>query len=71
MEVVEGRETDTRGVFPHALGITDELVRGCSELCVQAALDVMQGNCPESVINRDVLDHLGLREKLERYRNRY
>ncbi len=56
---------------PHALGITDELVWGCSELCVQAALDVMQGNRPESVINRDVLDHLGLRGKLDRYRNRY
>lgn len=56
---------------PHALGITDEMIRLCSEMCVDAALGVMRGKVPESVINRAVLDKPQLTAKLEAYRQRY
>ena len=62
---------DNVNITPHALGVTDEMIRLCSELCFQAAMDVMEGNPPESVINRDVLDRPGLKEKLNRYQQRF
>jgi phosphoglycerate dehydrogenase-like enzyme len=62
---------DNVNLTPHALGITDEMVRRCSELCVQGTLDVMRGEAPASVINRAVLDEDKLRHKLVAYRQRF
>ncbi len=62
---------DNVHITPHAMGLTDEMQRLCSEKCVQAALDVMRGNRPESVINRAVLDEQKLKTKLQRYRDQF
>ena len=43
-------------VSPHSLGTTDEMLRLCSELCVEAALDIQHGRVPRNVINKDVLE---------------
>ena len=56
---------------PHALGITDEMMRLCSEWCVKAALRVMGGEVPDSVINKAVLDSPKLAAKLDGFRQRY
>ena len=56
---------------PHAMGLTDEMMRLCSELCVRAALRVMGGEIPDSVINKAVLDNPKLRAKLDGFRQRY
>ncbi len=53
---------------PHALGYTDEMIRLCSELCVEAALKVRRGEEPASVINREVLDSAKLKARMESYR---
>ena len=53
---------------PHALGYTDEMIRLCSELCVEAALKVRRGEEPASVINREVLDSVKLKARMESYR---
>ena len=58
-------------ITPHAMGLTDEMVRLCSELCVKAALDVQAGRVPDSVINKQVLDTQRLRDKLDAYRQAY
>ena len=52
---------------PHALGYTDEMIRLCSELCVEAALKVRRGEEPASVINREVLDSAKLKARMESY----
>lgn len=62
---------DNVHITPHAMGLTDEMQRLCSEKCVQAALDVMRGNRPVSVINRAVLDEQKLKTKLQRYRDQF
>jgi len=53
------------------MGLTDEMMRLCSELCVRAALRVMGGEIPDSVINKAVLDNPKLRAKLDGFRQRY
>ena len=59
---------DNANVTPHAMGYTDEMVRLCSELCVEAALRVRCGEAPASVINRAVLDTPRLKAKMDAYR---
>jgi D-3-phosphoglycerate dehydrogenase len=59
---------DNANVTPHAMGYTDEMVRLCSELCVEAALRVRAGQVPASVINRTVLDRANLKAKMDAYR---
>ena len=62
---------DNVNLTPHALGITDEMMRRCSELCVQGTLDVMRGEAPASVINRAVLQDRKLQDKLAAYRSKF
>jgi D-3-phosphoglycerate dehydrogenase len=52
---------------PHALGITDEWARVSGLSVCTAVLDVAGGRVPQHVVNTPVLDHRGLRAKLERY----
>jgi D-3-phosphoglycerate dehydrogenase len=59
---------DNANLTPHALGYTDEMIRLCSELCVEAALKVRRGEEPASVINREVLQSTKLQGKMEKYR---
>ena len=66
-----GLRLDNVNLTPHALGITDEMMRRCSELCVQGTLDVMRGEAPASVINRAVLQDRKLQDKLAAYRSKF
>ena len=61
-------ELDNAILLPHAVGWTDEALYGNGAGCCQAALDVSAGKVPETVINREVLDHPGLQAKLSRWR---
>jgi len=54
---------DNVNISPHALGTTDEMLRLCSELCVEAALDIQHGRVPRNVINKEVLDTELLKER--------
>ena len=54
---------DNVNVSPHALGTTDEMLRLCSELCVEAALDIQLGRAPRNVINKDVLETATLKKR--------
>jgi len=56
---------------PHGMGFTDEMVQLCSNGCVNAAMAVRQGDRPDSVINRNVLETPKLKAKLQAYRQRY
>jgi phosphoglycerate dehydrogenase-like enzyme len=51
---------------PHAICWTDELFAGNGRAACQSILDVADGNTPKSIVNREVLDQPGLREKLAR-----
>ena len=64
-------ELDNANLTPHALGYTDEMIRLCSELCVEAALKVRRGEEPASVINRAVLDSDRLLVKMRVYRESF
>ena len=56
---------------PHTLGTTDECMRNIFAECVGAAIDVMHGNVPRSVVNRRVLDDDRWQAKLAGYRRRF
>lgn len=60
-------ELDNVLLTPHALAITDEMVQSCNELTLAAALAVMRGELPDSVINRPVLDSPKLQARLKAY----
>ena len=62
---------DSANLTPHALGYSDEMIRLCSELCVQGSLDIMAGRAPASVINRTVLEAPRLQVKLAAYRRQF
>lgn len=49
---------------PHALCWTDECFAGMGRSACASILDVAAGRIPPHVVNRDVLDHSGLRQKL-------
>ncbi|MFO1001291.1 MAG: NAD(P)-dependent oxidoreductase [Planctomycetaceae bacterium] len=52
---------------PHAVCWTDELFRGNGESACRSILDVAQGRLPQGIVNRSVIEHSGLRTKLEHY----
>ncbi|CAM5299645.1 NAD(P)-dependent oxidoreductase [Streptomyces aurantiogriseus] len=49
---------------PHSLAWTDEMSAGNGGSAVRAVLDVATGRLPRFVVNRDVLGHPGLAERL-------
>ena len=51
---------------PHAICWTDELFAGNGRAACQSILDVADGNTPKTIVNREVLDQPGLRQKLAR-----
>ncbi|MFT3989577.1 NAD(P)-dependent oxidoreductase [Aestuariivirga sp.] len=55
-------------VAPHALCWTDQCFAGNGAADVRAVLDVMKGEIPRGVVNRDVLDRPGFKAKLAAYR---
>jgi phosphoglycerate dehydrogenase-like enzyme len=52
---------------PHALCWTDQCFAGNGAADIKAVLDVKNGLVPRGVVNRDVLDRAGFRQKLERF----
>ncbi len=52
---------------PHAIGWTDEMFLGNGTWDCLGVLNVMRGEIPNSVVNRDVLDKPGLKKKLQSY----
>jgi D-3-phosphoglycerate dehydrogenase len=54
-------------VTPHSICWTDECFQGMGRDACQSILDVATGQIPRSVVNREVLDHPSLQEKLRRY----
>lgn len=52
---------------PHALCWTDQCFAGNGAADVQAALDLKAGKIPRGVVNREVLERPGWRDKLRRY----
>jgi phosphoglycerate dehydrogenase-like enzyme len=56
---------------PHALCFTDQCMRGLGDVDVKVCLDIMQGTVPQSVVNQEVLDQPGFRNKLEALSRRH
>jgi D-3-phosphoglycerate dehydrogenase len=54
-------------VAPHAICWTDELFRGNGQAACRSILDVASGRVPQDVVNREVIEHAGLKEKLARF----
>ena len=52
-------------VAPHALCWTDQCFAGNGAADIKAVLDVQQGVVPRGVVNRDVLDKPGFKDKLK------
>ena len=53
---------------PHSLCWTDQCFAGNGAADIKAVFDVMHGRVPTGVVNREVLDQRGFRDKLERYK---
>jgi len=58
-------------VAPHALCWTDQCFAGNGAADVKAVLDVMKGQVPRGVVNRDVLDREGFKAKLAGFGTRF
>ena len=52
-------------VAPHAIGWTDEIFRGNGRSACRSILDVVHGRVPRYLVDRSVLNHPRLREKLQ------
>ncbi len=59
-------ELDNVIVTPHAIGSTDESLRGIGRSACQSVIDVAAGRVPQYIVNRDVLDLPRFVERLER-----
>ncbi len=56
---------------PHALCWTDQCFAGNGAADVRAVLDVMSGRAPRAVVNRDVLETAGWKDRLAGFRRRF
>jgi D-3-phosphoglycerate dehydrogenase len=56
---------------PHALCWTDQCFAGNGAADIKAVLDIMKGQVPRGVVNRDVLDRHGFKSKLAAFGKRY
>jgi phosphoglycerate dehydrogenase-like enzyme len=56
---------------PHALCWTDQCFAGNGAADIKAVLDVMQGRVPRGVVNRDVLERPGFKNKLLNFERAY
>jgi hypothetical protein len=52
----------------HSVGWTEELFRDMGRIDCEGALAVHRGEAPANVVNREVLDRAGFRQKLANYR---
>jgi phosphoglycerate dehydrogenase-like enzyme len=51
---------------PHAIAWTEELFRDIGQMAFRGMVELMQGRRPPGVVNPDVLDRPGFREKWRR-----
>ncbi len=49
---------------PHAIGLTDEILRGSGRSACRSAVAVAQGRVPDYVVNPEALEHPRLRRRL-------
>jgi len=56
---------------PHALCWTDQCFAGNGAADIKAVLDVMKGQVPRGIVNRDVLDRGGFKAKLAAFGKRF
>ena len=56
---------------PHALCWTDQCFAGNGAADVKAVLDVMMGQLPRGIVNREVVDRQGFKAKLEGFATRF
>jgi len=56
---------------PHALCWTDQCFAGNGTADVKAVLDVMKGQLPRGIVNREVVDRPGFKAKLEGFAKRF
>jgi phosphoglycerate dehydrogenase-like enzyme len=56
---------------PHALCWTDQCFAGNGAADVKAVLDIMKGQVPRGVVNREVLERPGFKAKLEGFASRF
>lgn len=56
---------------PHALCWTDQCFAGNGAADVKAVLDVMKGQLPRGIVNREVVDRPGFKAKLEGFAKRF
>ena len=56
---------------PHALCWTDQCFAGNGAADVKAVLDVMMGQLPRGIVNREVVDRQGFKAKLEGFAKRF
>ena len=56
---------------PHALCWTDQCFAGNGAADVKAVLDVMRGQVPRGVVNREVLERPGFKARLEGFAKRF
>ena len=54
-------------ILPHGIGWTEECLLGNGRGACEAVLNVLHGKLPAHVVNTDVVDRPGMREKLARY----
>jgi phosphoglycerate dehydrogenase-like enzyme len=57
-------ELDNVILSPHAVCWTDELFRGIGQAACQSIVETAAGRVPRDVVNRDVIDRPGLKQKL-------
>jgi len=56
---------------PHALCFTDQCLAGLGKADTDACLAVMQGQLPETIVNRDIVNSESFTQKLLVYKNRF
>lgn len=56
---------------PHALCWTDQCFAGNGAADVKAVLDVMKGQLPRGIVNREIVDRPGFKAKLEGFAKRF
>ena len=54
---------------PHAICWTDECFLGNGQSACQSIVDVSMGRLPQNIVNREVVDHPRLKEKLSEFSN--
>ena len=61
-------ELDNVILAPHAIGWTDEGFRNMGMMNCRKMIKVSSGEIPDDIVNKEVLERPGLKQKLEKWR---